>query len=201
MKKQRNLVAELTDRELVLNVYLTQAIMLVLALLIGFVVFDQWLDFFLLFETELTWLLLIGGGVALVVVGIDLLLEHLLPKKWLDDGGINERVFRNLSLPQLFILCAVVAFAEELLFRAVIQTAFGLVIASVIFALIHIRYLDKPVLFFNVCLVSFLLGALFYWTEMIMITIFAHFLIDFLLGLVLRNRYKNKIQVEEGVRT
>ncbi|MFC0559840.1 CPBP family intramembrane glutamic endopeptidase [Halalkalibacter alkalisediminis] len=201
MKKQREIVADLTDQELVLNVYLTQVIMLVLALIIGYFVFDRWFDFGLLFKTNLKWMILVGGGVALVVVFTDLILERLLPKEWLDDGGINERVFRNLSIPQLFLLCAVVAFAEELLFRAVIQTAFGLVIASVIFALVHIRYLDKPILFFNVCLVSFLLGTLFYWTGMIMITIFAHFLIDFLLGIILRNRYKKNIEKEGGVRT
>lgn len=134
----------------------------------------------------------VGGGVAIAIVVVDLILDRMLPKSWLDDGGINERVFKNLSLVELTLLCFVIAVAEELLFRAVLQTAFGLIIASTIFALIHFRYLKKPVLFINVWIVSFLLGVLFHWTGNIGVTIVAHFLIDFLLGLTIRQRYKRK---------
>jgi len=198
MKKQRDIIADLTDKELVINVYLTQTIMFVIAVISGFFVFNEWSDFTQLFEINVTLIFLLGGGVALFVVALDLILERILPNNWLDDGGINERVFRNLTTPQLFFLCGVVAFAEELLFRAVLQTAFGLIVASVIFALIHIRYLDKPVLFLNVCLASFLLGALFHLTGLIVVTIFTHFLVDFLLGLIIRNRYRKKIKIKEG---
>ncbi|WP_227936152.1 CPBP family intramembrane glutamic endopeptidase [Alkalihalobacillus deserti] len=198
MKKQRDIIVGLTDKELVLNVYLTQAIIFGIACVAGFFVFDQWNDFSQLFEVNVKFLL-IGGSVALAIVAFDLIFERLMPKKWLDDGGINERVFRTLSIPQLFLLCVVVAFAEELMFRAVLQTAFGLVIASLIFALIHIRYLNKPVLFLNVCLASFILGALFHWTGLISVTICTHFLVDFLLGVIIRNRYQKKTEIEEGV--
>ena len=192
MKKQRDIVASLTDKELVLNVYLTQMIMLLIAGVMGFFVFDSLQQFLMLFEVNTT-IVIIGTSIAFAIVVVDLVLEKVLPKQWLDDGGINERVFRNLSIPKLSLLCGVVAIVEELLFRAVVQTAFGLIIASIIFALIHIRYLDKPVLIINVCLASFILGALFYWTGSIVLTIFTHFLIDFVLGLIIRNRYLKQI--------
>ncbi|MCL7745870.1 CPBP family intramembrane glutamic endopeptidase [Halalkalibacter alkaliphilus] len=192
MKKQSDVVAELTDRELKLNVYATQVILLILAGIIGWFVFDNWHEFIGLFQVNIGLIIGVGGGVAVFIVLLDIILERLLPKSWLDDGGINERVFRHLSLLELTILCLVIAVAEELLFRAVLQSAFGLVIASTLFALIHFRYLNKPVLFLNVWLVSFLLGALFYWTGNIMVTIFAHFLIDFLLGLFIRYQYRVK---------
>ncbi|MDT8860052.1 CPBP family intramembrane metalloprotease [Alkalihalobacillus sp. MEB130] len=192
MKKQSEVVAELTDHELKLNVYGTQGIMIILAGVFGFFVFDRWEEFTALFQFNINVILLLGGTVAIFIVLIDLVLEKMLPPSWLDDGGINERVFRELSLLELTVLCFVVAVAEELLFRAVLQTAFGLVIASTIFAVIHFRYLHKPILFINVWLVSFLLGALFYWTGNVLVTIFAHFMIDFLLGLVIRHRYVTK---------
>ncbi|WP_332630049.1 CPBP family intramembrane glutamic endopeptidase [Halalkalibacter flavus] len=192
MKKQSDVVAELTDRELKLNVYATQVILLILAGILGWFVFDNWHEFIGLFQVNIGLIIGVGGAVAVFIVLLDIILERLLPKSWLDDGGINERVFRHLSLLELTILCLVIAVAEELLFRAVLQSAFGLVIASTLFALIHFRYLYKPVLFLNVWLVSFLLGALFYWTGNIMVTIFAHFLIDFLLGLFIRYQYRVK---------
>jgi membrane protease YdiL (CAAX protease family) len=189
MRKQRDIVANLTDRELVLNVYATQGIMLIVAIIAGFFVFDHWRDVWMLFELNWKMIVVIGGSVGLAVVVLDLILERILPHDWMDDGGVNERVFRSLTIPQLFLLSMVVATVEEFLFRAVLQTAFGLIIASIIFAVIHIRYLDKPVLFLNVCFASFLLGILFHLTGSILVTIFTHFLIDFLLGLIIRNRF------------
>jgi membrane protease YdiL (CAAX protease family) len=190
MKKQSEVAAELLDRELILNVYLTQGIMGGLALILGLIFFDDWNEFTGLFRLEIPFIMLVGGVVALVVVLIDVILEKILPKSWTDDGGINERVFRNITIPTIIILCFVIALAEELLFRAVLQTAFGLVIASSLFAVIHIRYLYKPVLFINVTLVSFLLGALFYWTGNVLVTIFTHFLIDVTLGILIRIKYQ-----------
>jgi membrane protease YdiL (CAAX protease family) len=190
MKKQSEVAAELSDRELILNVYLTQGIMGGLALILGLIFFDDWNEFTGLFRLEIPFIMLVGGVVALVVVLIDVILEKILPKSWTDDGGINERVFRNITIPTIIILCFVIALAEELLFRAVLQTAFGLVIASSLFAVIHIRYLYKPVLFINVTLVSFLLGALFYWTGNVLVTIFTHFLIDVTLGILIRIKYQ-----------
>jgi membrane protease YdiL (CAAX protease family) len=190
MKKQSEVAAELSDRELILNVYLTQGIMGGLALILGLIFFNDWNEFTGLFRLEIPFIMLVGGVVALVVVLIDVILEKILPISWTDDGGINERVFRNITIPTIIILCFVIAVAEELLFRAVLQTAFGLVIASSLFAVIHIRYLYKPVLFINVTLVSFLLGALFYWTGNVLVTIFTHFLIDVTLGILIRIKYQ-----------
>ncbi|KHF40374.1 CPBP family intramembrane glutamic endopeptidase [Halalkalibacter okhensis] len=196
MKKQSDVVAELTDRELKLNVYATQAIMLIIAGIFGWFVFDSWHEFIALFQVDIGLIIGVGGTVAVVIVLLDIILDRYLPKSWMDDGGINERVFRDLTFFELTILCLIIAICEELLFRAVLQTAFGLVIASTIFALIHFRYLYKPVLFINVWLVSFLLGALFHWTGNVVVTIFAHFIIDFLLGLFIRYQYRYKKESE-----
>ena len=77
---------------------------------------------------EFNWkdMILYGGGTACLIVLIDLLLMKMLPENQLDDGGINERIFANLSLLHIVILSLVIAISEELLFRGVIQTNFGL---------------------------------------------------------------------------
>ncbi|WP_248490634.1 CPBP family intramembrane glutamic endopeptidase, partial [Staphylococcus aureus] len=70
--------------------------------------------------------------------------------------------------------------------RGVVQTHFGIVIASFVFAVLHIRYIKKPFLFCFVCFISFVFGYVFEWTGNLFITIFAHFLVDFIMGLQLR---------------
>src|SRR5699024_11474282 len=59
----------------------------------------------------------------------------------------------------------------ELLFRGVLQTTFGYIPASVIFALVHVRYLSKPVLLISVLLISFFIGYLFEVTGNLYVTI------------------------------
>ena len=86
---------------------------------------------------------------------------------------------------QLLVITFVIGFAEEFLFRGVVQTHFGIVIASFVFAVLHIRYI-KTVLFCFVCFISFVFGYVFEWTGNLFITIFAHFLVDFIMGLQLR---------------
>ena len=86
----------------------------------------------------------------------------------------------------MFILSFTVAFAEELLFRGVLHTTFGYFIASTIFALAHFRYLTKPILFISILFVSFYIGYLFEITGNLVVTIAAHFIVDFLLGLFIR---------------
>lgn len=82
-----------------------------------------------------------------------------------------------------------IAFSEELLFRGVIQTHFGLLMASAIFAALHVRYLSKWFLFTMVVLLSFFLGYLYDVTGNLWVTIFAHFLIDFVLAVHIRLDY------------
>src|SRR5699024_6033845 len=78
-----------------------------------------------------------------------------------DDGGINEKLFSGQSIFSIFIIAATVAIAEELLFRGVIQSTYGYIFASLLFALIHIRYLKKPVLLVAVVGMSFYIGYLY----------------------------------------
>ncbi|EPR29728.1 CAAX amino terminal protease family protein [Geobacillus sp. WSUCF1] len=85
-----------------------------------------------------------------------------------------------------FFLCAFIAVTEEWLFRGIVQTHWGLWAASAIFAVLHVRYLEKWFLFMVVVLLSLFLGVLYEQTDSLWAAITAHFLIDFVLALHVR---------------
>lgn len=190
--KYAGIIKELSDKELLFHLYLTQIILLTISSILGIILFDSFRDFFGLFKWNDPKIFLIGGAVGLAVVLLDLILMKLLPPSYYDDGGLNERIFRSRSVLHIAFIAAVVAISEELLFRGVIQTHVGLVISSLIFAVVHYRYLFNWFLFLNVIVLSFLIGYIFYITDNLVVTIFMHFTIDFLLGIILK--YRNNKQ-------
>ncbi|MBU9723991.1 MULTISPECIES: CPBP family intramembrane glutamic endopeptidase [Bacillaceae] len=185
MKKQGEIIKQLTDRELLLNLYITQFIILILAFTLSRFLFGTWF-----YPLELiTWDLqavTLGVIAGLLVVLLELILVKWLPKHYFDDGGINERVFQKRSFLHIAFISAVVAFSEELLFRGVLQTYLGLLPASIIFALIHFRYLHKPFLFVFTVILSLFLGILYWYTGNLLTVMICHFLIDYLLGIAIR---------------
>lgn len=191
-RRQADIIKHLPDKEIVFHLYLTQGILLFVSLVLGFFLFDNWVSFIKLWNWNDWNILFIGSAFALLVVVIDFLLMKWLPEAMYDDGGINERIFQKRSIPHIFILCLLISFSEEILFRGVIQTHFGLIIASIIFALLHVRYLYKWVLLTSVILLSFLLGYIYELYQNLWITVYAHFWIDFIFAVKLRKDYLRK---------
>lgn len=183
---QRSSIEDIGPKEIRLNLYITQLIIIGVGCVLAYILFPNRSEFYDLWKWEPISILVIGSVVAGIVVLFDYIAMQVLPESWFDDGGINERMFQGTSVIQLFGITFVIGFAEEFLFRGVLQTHFGLVVASLIFAVLHIRYVKKPFLFCFVCMISFLFGYVFQWTENLFITIFAHFLVDFIMGLQLR---------------
>ncbi|KAB2493749.1 CPBP family intramembrane glutamic endopeptidase [Priestia endophytica] len=175
-----------SDRELVWSLYGTQGLLFLLTVGLLFFLHDQPAELGEYFQLDFRELFLFGMLPALVVVAVDLLLTIKLPSHLYDDGGINRQIFRSRSFWHIVFLCLLISFVEELLFRGVVQAHIGLVGASIIFALIHVRYLTKPVLFISVVLMSFMIGLLFWWTDNLLVTMTAHFVIDFVLALYIR---------------
>ncbi|HLQ98469.1 MAG TPA: CPBP family intramembrane glutamic endopeptidase [Candidatus Dormibacteraeota bacterium] len=184
--KQNDILQNISDKDLKKSLLFSQALFLLISLLLSLILFDHFFDWFQYFKYDLKEMIYYGLFPGLLVVMIDLVLMKVLPKHHLDDGGMNERVFQNRSIPDILFLTLVIAISEELLFRGVFQTTFGYFTASVIFALVHFRYLKKPVLFISVLLLSFYIGFLFKITGNLFVTITMHFIIDFLLGLIIR---------------
>lgn len=198
-RRQADIVRQLSDRQLILNLYVTQFLIIAAAFVLGLMWFDDWSSFFELFrwdKREIAWL---GGGLAAFVILIDVMLMNMLSEEQYDDGGINERMFSILPVWHIPIVTLLIAFAEEMLFRGVLQTHVGLIAASVIFAVLHVRYLRKIVLFTVTVTVSFLLGVMFYCTGNLFVPIFAHFLIDVILGLSIRIKHCMKEKEKDVV--
>ncbi|WP_164219005.1 type II CAAX endopeptidase family protein [Virgibacillus sp. YIM 98842] len=184
--KQSEIIEQLSDEELKQQLFISQGLFIVLAFVLSFIFFDDLREWLQYFSWEPEQIFLYGVIPGLIIVLIDIMLVWTLPKRYYDDGGINERVFKGQQVSYVFILSLTVAFAEEILFRGVLQTTFGYIIASAIFALVHFRYLNKPVLFISILFVSFYIGYLFEVTGNLAVTITAHFIVDFLLGLFIR---------------
>jgi uncharacterized protein len=191
MMNQKELIKRLSDKELLLNVYATQLLVFIIGLVLYYFLFD---DIFIVTEflnLNVNQILIISIPTAAIVITIDFLISKYVPKHLVDDGGINQRIFQNLSLAHIVLLSATVAIVEEFVFRGVLQVKFGIIVASIIFALLHFRYLKKAVMLILVVAISFLLGLLFYWTNNLLVTIVAHFLIDVTLGIFVRYKLIN----------
>jgi len=156
--------------------------------ILGLIFMDSISEFFGLFNwaDPLVWK--VGVSVGVLIVFIDLILMKLLPKETYDDGGLNERIFRKRNIVHIGVIAAFVAFSEEVLFRGIIQTEFGIIVSSIIFALVHYRYLFNWFLFCNIIFLSFVIGFIYMKTGNLAVTITMHFVIDFLLGLSIRVR-------------
>ncbi|MFD1738592.1 CPBP family intramembrane glutamic endopeptidase [Bacillus salitolerans] len=189
MKNQSEIIKQMTDREILFHLYMTQAVLFLIASIFAFFLFDSLEEVLFLFEKDGIEIFVYGGIAGISVVLLDLWLMKVFPISYFDDGGINKKVFENRSIFHIFVLCWIIAITEEWLFRGVIQTHLGLSLASILFAITHIRYLKKWLLFIIVTALSFLLGWLYEWTANLYVTIFAHFLIDFFFGVKIRMEY------------
>ncbi|MCM3114664.1 CPBP family intramembrane metalloprotease [Neobacillus sp. MER 74] len=198
-KKYFELINGLTDRDLLFHLYMTQIILCVISLLLGFIFFDHfsYLENIILDDSNI---FIIGIPAGVIIVMLDVLLMKWLPSSFYDDGGLNERIFKNRNFFHIILIAFFVAFSEELLFRGIIQTKVGLVFASIIFAIIHYRYLFNWFLFVNIVILSFLIGVIFEWTNNLAVTIVMHFVIDFLLGVYIKCKSPTREDPRGGVR-
>lgn len=186
--KQSELIQQLSAKDLKKSLILTQFLFFLLSITLSLFLFENIFDWFNYFHFHTSEIIYYGVIPGIIIVIIDLILINAIPKHFFDDGGLNEKIFQNRSVSDIFLLTLMIAISEEFLFRGVIQTTFGYVIASLIFALVHFRYLKKPVLLMSVLLTSFYIGYLFVLTGNLFVTIIVHFIVDFLLGLLIRFR-------------
>ncbi|WP_226679746.1 CPBP family intramembrane glutamic endopeptidase [Sutcliffiella horikoshii] len=196
--RQAEIIKHMDPRELLYHLYLSQIAFFAIGLVLAYFLFNSFQSFKEIFAWQPINIFVIGTLVALVVVAADLLLMKMIPKSLLDDGGINEKMFQTRSLPHIILLAFVISFAEEFLFRGVIQTHFGIWIASILFAVLHVRYLHKWVLFISVVVISFVLGFIYEVTGSLWVTIWTHFLIDLMLAYKIRADYLKNINKEKA---
>lgn len=183
----KNPIDQLDDHLLRFNLLLTQGIILLVAI-VGSFFAHTWESFIRLFHFT-GWSFTIDAVLfAFIVVTISEGLERIVPANWVADGEINQRIFRNLTIGKTAFLCMLVGVAEEWLFRGIIQWWLGNGWTSLLFTLIHLRYLKKPLLLIMVFGTSYGLGYLFELQGSLLIPIIAHSMLDFLSALIIRRR-------------
>jgi hypothetical protein len=186
VKHQNELVKSMSDSQLLKQLYFTQILLLTISAVLSMILFNGVSEFAGLWKPDTGQVLLIGGLTAGAVLIFDWIIMKTMPEEMYDDGGINEKMFRNRSVPHIIFLCVLISFTEEVLFRGILQTHFGFWAASLIFAVLHFRYLSKWLLFCMVVLISLLLGFVYEQTGNLFVTVFAHFLIDLVFAIQIR---------------
>lgn len=186
-KTQAEILKQMSDREVTLQLILTQLIILILSLIGSVFLFDNfWGDWMNQLHFDVGEIFYFGVLPGLLVLLIDLFLVYRLPRRMYDDGGVNIKVFQHRSTLSIIVLTMLVAVSEEMLFRGVLHSEFGYFIASLLFAIMHLRYLTKIVLFISVLFVSFFIGFMYELTGSLLVTITAHFIIDVVLAFWIR---------------
>ncbi len=182
---------EIDDYVLLLNLYLTQGLTLLVGIALYYwFYFRRGIHFDHVFTLDDGMISSITAGVilAIAVIIINIIMEWFLPPKFFDDGGINEKLFAERSLLHIVFITFIVALSEEFLFRVVIQPLLGLWWTSILFTVIHVRYLGNWVMPLFVFTVSLSLGWLYDWTENAWAPVSAHFLIDLVMASLIRYR-------------
>ncbi|TYP77798.1 CPBP family intramembrane glutamic endopeptidase [Paenibacillus methanolicus] len=179
-------IDDIDDRMLLINLYATQAVTFIIGLIW---VFFQRGNPFLLFSSPGAWdFLYWGAGLAAAVLVVDLLVSRFVPEEVGDDGGVNDRIFRNRAVWHIVLLSFIVAVCEETLFRGGVQHLIGPYWTSIVFAAIHVRYLRHWIPTGLVFSISYGLGWIYEQTDTLWAPIAAHFLIDTVMGLIIRFR-------------
>ncbi|WP_339062644.1 CPBP family intramembrane glutamic endopeptidase [Tepidibacillus marianensis] len=184
-------IGELDTPTLLLNLYLTQLITVVIAFLLYYIFYQlppvRVFQYVVLSRIEIKSFL-VGLCLSVIIVLFDILLTRFVPKAWIDDGGINEKIFGKIPIWHIGVISIVVGFSEELLFRGAIQGLIGVNLTSILFTLIHFRYLNRWVLTIEAFVISLALGYLSFYLGWFS-NFVAHTLIDFLLGIILQQGY------------
>jgi len=183
-------IQEISERSLIINLYFTQALVLLLAILLLWLLSIPLEQLFNAQHSAGATIVTYGVLFAAIVLFSDFILARWIPKHVTDDGGVNEKIFANRSLWHLGVICLVVSICEELLFRGAIQNSIGVYWTSILFTVIHVRYLRHWLMTLLVFAISYGLGWIYLQTGTLITPIIAHFIIDFVLGYHLRGGNK-----------
>ena len=93
----------------------------------------------------------------------------------------------NFSVLDYVPVFVAAGFAEEFLFRVVLLDMFGLIISSLAFAAIHLAYWKRPLLLADVFALALLLGALYLFTESLLLCATIHAIYNMAVSVFMKN--------------
>jgi len=173
----------ISDKVVVVNLYITQSLLLFIGMTILLFQSQNLLDMLKVADSRLfVWSLLFSG----IAVLANLAFTPFVPKQLQEADAMNILLAKRVPLWHLMIICLVVGFVEELLFRGVIQYAIGIYWTSIVFTIIHVHYLRHWILTGMVFLLSYSLGWLYDHTGSLMVSVVAHALYDLIMLCIVR---------------
>lgn len=101
MEKQSDIIKQLSDQEIKMQLILSQLLLVFLSVILSYLLFDSFLDWFDYFHLSYFDMFYYGVIPGLIIVSADFVCMAVFPKYMYDDGGINDRVFHNRSVPDI----------------------------------------------------------------------------------------------------
>jgi membrane protease YdiL (CAAX protease family) len=131
-----------------------------------------------------------------VAVGIEWILLRYVPRQyWFEP--INDQLAKNFSLFELSLIFIVGSISEEIFFRGVLQNFFGFWIATLLFVVIHTRYLKRFVLLAVSIMFGCGLGLVYLVSNKIWVAILCHFLLNMGSIMVLKKGSAQKRKIKK----
>jgi len=168
---------DIPKKMMVVNLIVSQLLLIVLAVILQFI-FNKQLCFEEIFLLNFTtYTIFIGIFSSVLLLLIQLAFFKFISAERLFEQ-INAYLLQNFSLKELSLIFLVGAISEEFLFRATIQPKIGILLGSLIFTVVHFRYLRKILILIEVFIIGLVLGLSYYLTSSIWVPIFCHFLVN-----------------------
>src|SRR5699024_4393924 len=114
MKKQSDLIKQLSDKELNTHLYVTQLLLLVLSVLLRFFLFDDLSEWGHYFAWDIQAICYYGIIPGFIIVAVDIVFMLVFPSRFYDDGGINKRIFSNRCVGNIALFAMFVVVGGEL---------------------------------------------------------------------------------------
>ena len=134
-------------------------------------------------------------GFALAFAGYGFYRFSKKTKKFYETVELFEEMlsptFKGLRLIDIVLLSCVAAFCEEIFFRGLLQKAFGIVIASIGFGMLHLPGLKFWIYALWATLSGVLFGVLFNISGSLWLPITAHS-VNNIIGMILLSKLKNQ---------
>ena len=124
---------------------------------------------------SLVWSLTLGGATAVVTVSLGLLAYRLLPALRQIAEELGPRLVDGAGRGSLILVSFFSGVGEETFFRGAVQQEFGIVVASLLFGLVHVGP-DRRYMLWTLwaVLAGFLFGGLYDLTGGLLAPILAH---------------------------
>jgi uncharacterized protein len=171
---------------LVISAIVIELSLILVAMVWGWLFMDSWLGAF----AKLRWdwnEAGLGAALSIPLFALFLLTQHWPCRPFRHVRHISDEILRPMlkpcKWPDVLLFSTLAGFCEELLFRGAIQTSLvawlgpvpGILVAGVIFGLAH--WLNTTYLI-AATIIGLFLGAVFYWTDSLLVVMVTHGLYD-----------------------